>query len=156
MKMLTSKFEEVQLIYRNKTLAKNRPTVQSPDAAFDILIKNWDLEQIALQEECKLLLLDASMRLMSIASVSKGGLSGTVVDPRIVFSIALKRRASSIILAHNHPSGNLKPSDADLKLTSQFVKSGKLLHIPLNDHLIITKDEYYSFANGDLIEPYTP
>ena len=75
--------------------------------AYEVLLKSWNPDEISLLEECKVLLLDTNLRLMSIATISKGGLSGTVVDPRIVFSIALKRRASAIILAHNHPSGNL-------------------------------------------------
>ena len=151
-KSLSTKFEEVRLIYLNRTKAKDRPEVRSPDAAYKILLNSWDKNQINLVEECKILLLDRSLRLMSIASVSKGGLSGTVVDPRVIFSIALKRRASSIILSHNHPSGNLKPSEADLKLTSNLMKSGKLLQIPLNDHLIITPESYCSLMTENHID----
>lgn len=150
---LSNKFEEVQLIYRNKTKAKDRPNITSPDAAYKILLDSWDKDQISLLEEAKILLLDNSLKLMSIASVSKGGLTGTVVDPRIVFAIALKRRASCFILCHNHPTGNLKPSESDLSLTKKFVEAGKLLNINVQDHLIITQNNYLSLANEGLIDP---
>ena len=146
---LNSTFEEVRLVYRNRTPAAYRTKIKSPKDAFDVLVKNWDNDQIGLLEECKVLLLDRSLRLMSIASISKGGMSGTIIDPKVVFSIALKRRANSIILAHNHPSGNLKPSDPDIRLTENFIMAGKVLQIPLEDHLIITQDGYTSLlADG--------
>lgn len=146
-KKLSSKFEEVHLIYKNRVSANDRPSVKSPYDAYLILLENWDDEQINLLEECKVLLLDSQLRLMSIASVSKGGLSGTIVDPRIVFSMALKRRANRIILAHNHPSGTLKPSKADISLTKQFIKAGNVLQIPLEDHIIVTQAGYCSLMN---------
>jgi DNA repair protein RadC len=80
--------------------------------------------------------------------LSKGGLTGTVVDLRILFGTALKAMASSIVIAHNHPSNNLQPSDADLDLTKKIKEAGKLLDINLLDHLILgTDDNYVSFAN---------
>ena len=147
-KHLVSKFEEVQLIYRNRTKASDRPSVKNAHDAYHILHDSWNMEEINLLEECKVLLLDNQLKLMSVASVSKGGLSGTVVDPRIVFAIALKRRANRIILAHNHPSGVLKPSHADIKLTQEFIKAGSFLQIPLEDHIIITQENYCSLM-GD-------
>lgn len=146
-KKLVKKFEEVQLVYRNRTPAAKRPKVNSPQQAYDVLLNSWNMDQMELLEECKLLLLDRRLRLMSVASISKGGLSGTLVDPKVVFSIALKRRATSIILAHNHPSGNLQPSHADIQLTRNFMAAGKLLQIPLEDHLIITKEGYHSMIS---------
>lgn len=141
-----SQFEEVQLVYRNKTKASERPSIKSPHDAYTILHQSWNKEEINLFEESKILLLDNQLRVMSIASISKGGLSGTIVDPKIVFSIALKRRANRIILAHNHPSGSLKPSKADIKLTKEFIKAGDILQIPLEDHLILTEDNYCSLV----------
>ncbi len=142
-----SDFEEVSLIYRNKTKASDRPNVKSSDDAYSILRQSWNMDEINLLEEAKILLLDNQLRLMSIASISKGGLSGTIVDPRIVFSIALKRRANRIILAHNHPSGSLKPSREDLSLTNKFIDAGKVLQIAVDDHIIITQDGYCSLRN---------
>jgi DNA repair protein RadC len=149
---LTTKFEEVSLVYRNKIKAKDRLPIKSPSDAYHIFREHWDADQINLVEECKMLLLDRQLKLMSIADISKGGFSETVVDPRVVFSIALKRRAHRIILAHNHPSETLKASKADIQLTKDFILIGKVLRIPIEDHLIITRDNYISiFENGDLV-----
>ena len=140
-------FEEVSLVYRNKTRADDRPKIDSAESAYKILRAHWDDDQISLVEEAKVMFLDTRFRLMSISTVSKGGLSGTVIDPRIVFATALKRRCSAIILSHNHPSGNLKPSHADISLTRKFHEAGRLLEITLADHLIISEEGYYSMAN---------
>lgn len=136
--------EEVKLTYRNKVLAKHRPKVTCAEDAYKIFLNNWDRDQLELLEESKALFLDRSLHVMSIASISKGGFSETLVDIRHVFSIALKRRAQGIILAHNHPSGSLTASRADIHLTKQFEEAGKLLRIPLEDHLIITGESFSS------------
>jgi DNA repair protein RadC len=85
---------------------------------------------------------------MGLFHASKGGVAGTVVDLKVVFAAALKARASSMIFAHNHPSGNLLPSQADLDLTKRFKEAGKILDIQVLDHLILSPDDrYYSFAD---------
>ena len=144
MNSLTDKFEEVRLVYSNKTKAKDRPQIKSPNDAYDILLESWDKDEINLREEFKIMLLDNQMRLMSLATISKGGFTGTAVDPRMAFAIALKRRATRIIMAHNHPSGGIKPSLSDIELTRTFIKAGKILHIPVEDHIIVTQDDFSS------------
>jgi len=139
--------EEVKLTYKNKISAKHRHKITSSKDAYEILLKTWDQDQIELLEECKALFLDRQLRVMSIASISKGGFSGTVVDLRIVFAIALKRRADSLILAHNHPSGNLRPSDADIRLTRSFQDAGNIMGILLQDHLVVTKEAFTSIVS---------
>ena len=79
--------------------------------------------------------------------MSKGGVTGTVVDPKVVFKIALEHMASGIILCHNHPSGSLTPSDADLSLTKKLCEAGRLLDIQVLDHLIVAGERYFSFAD---------
>ena len=83
--------------------------------------------------------------------ISKGGISGTVVDNRLIFRQALQHYASSIILAHNHPSGNLKPSQADIRITKKIKQAGEFMDIKLLDHLIITSSSYYSFGDEGMI-----
>ena len=83
--------------------------------------------------------------------VSQGGVSGTVADPKVIFKKALEDLASGIILVHNHPSGNLKPSHADIKLTNKMSEAGKLLEIPVIDHIIFTDHGYYSFADEGML-----
>jgi DNA repair protein RadC len=149
MNSLKNTFEEVRLVYKNRTKANDRPKVQSPDDAFKILYEHWDKDQITLREECKLLLLDNRMHLMSIADISSGGMTEAIVDPRIVFAIALKRRSHRVILAHNHPTGNLKPSNADIALTNRLSSLGKMMRIDLEDHLIITDCGYSSIMHDN-------
>lgn len=102
-------------------------------------------------EEFWIVLLNRANKITSKHLISKGGQAGTVADPKIIFSIVLQHQASSVILAHNHPSGNLKPSSADVSLTSKLVSAGTLLDISVLDHLIITDKDYYSFADEGLI-----
>lgn len=143
---------EVKMVYYNKVKAANRPQVKSSFDAYEILISNWDEGTINLFEEFYILLLDRSSRVMGRYLVSQGGVAGTVVDAKLVFAAALKARASSIILCHNHPSQNLRPSQADISLTEKLKKAGDLLDIFVLDHLIVTSDNgYYSFADEGLM-----
>ena len=92
------------------------------------------------------------MQYLGIMHVSKGGISGTVTDVRILFQAAIKANASGIIVCHNHPSGNLNPSESDTKLTQKIKEAGNLMDIQLLDHLILTTDDsYYSFADNGLL-----
>jgi DNA repair protein RadC len=83
--------------------------------------------------------------------LSKGGITGTIADVRLILSVALKTLASGLILAHNHPSGNLKPSEADKHITSKIRQAAKLLDIELLDHIIISSEGYYSFMDDGKI-----
>ena len=143
-KKLSKKYEEVELVYRNRKKVSDRIRIRDAQEAYDILKENWDFNKINLQEEFKILLLDNRMGLMSISPISKGGLSGTVVDAKIVFATALKRRANRIIMAHNHPSGSLEPSKQDLQLTQTFIRAGNFLQLPIEDHIVITQEGYCS------------
>jgi DNA repair protein RadC len=102
-------------------------------------------------EEFWILLLNNANKILSRQLISKGGVTGTVADPKIIFKLALEHLATSIILCHNHPSGNTKPSELDKQLTRQLKDAGKLLDIAIIDHLIITQTSYFSFADEGLL-----
>jgi DNA repair protein RadC len=102
-------------------------------------------------EEFWIILLGRSSKVLGKELISKGGLSGTVADPKIIFHIALQHQASGIILIHNHPSGNLKPSQLDISLTKRLSEAGRLLDIQIFDHLIIGDTGYYSFGDESLL-----
>lgn len=102
-------------------------------------------------EEFWMLLLNRANFVISKHFVSKGGQAGTVVDPKLIFKIALEHNAAYIVLAHNHPSGNLSPSPADLSITKKLKESGLLLDLPIFDHLIITDHSYLSMADEELM-----
>jgi DNA repair protein RadC len=102
-------------------------------------------------EEFWVILLNRANHVLKKVQISSGGVSGTVADPKMIFKTALENLASSIILVHNHPSGNLKPSEADDALTKKLKYAGALLDIPVLDHIIFTNCQYFSFADENKI-----
>src|SRR6476620_5478684 len=126
---------EISVSYKPKFKASERPKVSSSRQVYDILIDHWNTDIIELKEQFKIMLLNRANKVIGIYEVSNGGISGTIADPKLIFSTALKTCASSIILTHNHPSGNLRPSEADIKLTEKIKAGGKLLDIAVLDHV---------------------
>ena len=106
---------------------------------------------VGVKEYFFVILLNRANDVIGYHKLSEGGICSTVVDIRLAFATALKSLAVAMILVHNHPSGNLKPSHQDLKLTDSFVNAGKLLEIQIFDHVIITPESYYSFADNALM-----
>ncbi len=138
---------EVQISYNPKLKISQLPRVTDALQAYKLLYEKWDKGKLEFVEQFKVLLLNRSNRVLGIYEVSSGGITGTIVDPKLIFIAALKSCATSIILAHNHPSGNLKPSKDDISITRKIENAGKLLDIAVVDHLIITNEGYISFAN---------
>lgn len=152
MKTQQSTIAEVSLIYKSKVKASERPKVKSSRDAFLLFMEYWNQDTIEHIEEFKLLLLNRSNSVLGILEISKGGISGTVTDVRLVFQAAIKGNASAVIVAHNHPSGNLNPSESDSRITNKIKEAGSILDIQLLDHLIITtEDNYYSFADSGIL-----
>ncbi len=102
-------------------------------------------------EEFWILLLNRANKIINKHCISEGGISGTVVDPKKIFKIALENNASSIILCHNHPSGNIKPSEQDISLTKKIKEGGHILDIQVTDHLIACDKSYFSFADEGIL-----
>lgn len=124
------------------------PAITSSRDAFTVLKRYYmDLNH----EEFRILLLNRANKVLSQHLISKGGQAGTVADPKIIFQTALENHAASIILSHNHPSGNLKPSQADMSLTHKLRDAGGLLDIAVLDHLIFSNEKYLSFADEGLM-----
>lgn len=142
---------EIKVSYMPKFKASERPVVTCSRSAYEILYQNWDLGRIEMTEQFFILLLNRAKRVIGISEISSGGFAGTVVDPKVIFSIALKCAASRLVLAHNHPSSNLKPSYADLTITKRLVEAGKILDLEILDHIILTKDKYFSFGDEGLM-----
>ena len=142
---------EIQLSYKSKVKASLRPKVTGSKDVYGIFRKYWDENKIDFVEQFKVLLLNRANKVIGIYEVSSGTTTGTVADPKTIFVTALKGNACAVILAHNHPSGNLNPSRADIKLTKDMVAAGKFLHIPVLDHVIMTSETYFSFADEGLL-----
>jgi DNA repair protein RadC len=147
--MKTNRIAEIQIIYSPTIKKQFRIKITNSTNAYESLINTWDKNIIELQEEFKILLLNNANEVLGINSLSKGGSKGTVVDIKLLFSIALKTCATAIIIAHNHPSGKLKPSEADIAITKKIRSAGELLDIKLLDHLIITNDGFYSMVDNN-------
>ncbi|RZM29571.1 MAG: DNA repair protein [Pedobacter sp.] len=138
---------EVEVSYRPKIRPSQRPQVKHSQDVYDILLGFWNPDKIELCEQFCVMLLSNHNRVLGIVQMSSGGMTGTVADTRMIFSVALKACACSIVVAHNHPSGSLRPSEQDIRITRRLVEAGRLLELPVADHLILTTEGYYSFAD---------
>lgn len=119
--------------------------------AIKTIRKLWNNDTIEMHEEVKILFVNSSNTVIGFYNMSKGGITGSLVDIRIILAIALKSLATGLILIHNHPSGNLTPSNSDLAMVKKLNTACKLIDVALLDSIIITKDSYMSFNDGGLI-----
>jgi DNA repair protein RadC len=133
---------------RKETEAPKRERIQSSKDAAEIF---QPMLADNNHEEFWILFLNRANLVISKKQISSGGMAGTVVDPKIIFKAALDEKASSIILCHNHPSGNIQPSEEDKKLTKKIVEAGKVLEIMVLDHLIVSHSGFFSFADEGLL-----
>ena len=127
--------QEIKVSYTSGN--RDKVKITNSKDSYELFLSCWSQKIIELQEEFKVLLLNRNHQVLGIYPLFKGGVSGTVVDAKLVFSVALKCNASSIIIAHNHPSGNLKPSVADLRLTKKLKEAGNYLDVKVLDHIIL-------------------
>jgi DNA repair protein RadC len=137
---------EITVNYRHTIKPSLMPKLACSKDSADVLRTIWS-DRLEHVEEFVVICLNRANRMLGWAKVSSGGLSGTVADPKVIFQIALKSNASSIILAHNHPSGNLQPSEQDIRLTRKNKEAGLVLDLQVIDHIILTSEGYYSFAD---------
>ena len=142
---------EVELVYKSKVKASTRPLIKKTKDAYDLLNQLWNQGTIELQEEFKALFLNRANRVLGVYNLSKGGITGTVADPKLLLAAALKCACVGVILSHNHPSLKLTPSRADEEMTDRINQACKLLDLRLLDHIIITSEGYYSFADEGLL-----
>jgi DNA repair protein RadC len=146
MKKTLLNVSEIKVTYSTSDTPKVR--IKSGEDAYNVLLASWDLDTIELQEEFKILLLNRANEVLGLYPLSKGGITGTVVDLRLIFAVTLKCNATGIIICHNHPSGKLLPSEADITLTKSIGRCAELLGVSLLDHLVISKNGFYSFSNA--------
>jgi DNA repair protein RadC len=142
---------KIQLSYSLKTKSSQLPKISCAQDAYNILLTNWNTSTLEFVEQFKVILLNRANKVIGVFKLSTGGTVGTIAEPKLVFASCILANASGLILAHNHPSGNLKPSQADIALTKKLREAGKILEIQVLDHLIVTSEGYYSFADEGLI-----
>lgn len=146
-----SNLAEVELSYKSKVKPSMREKIVCSRDTYDILKRIYDDTRIEHVEEFYVLMLNRGNNVMGWIKISEGGISSTTADVRIIFQAALLSNATSIVISHNHPSGNLQPSNADIQLTRKVKEAGKLLDIELMDHVIVSTEAYYSFADEGML-----
>lgn len=150
---MKNKVNEIKISYIGGVKSHLWTKVSHSSDAAELLFENWDKGTIGLFETFKILLLNNSNKVKGEHIISQGGITGTLVDMRILFATVLKSLSVAIILAHNHPSGKLEPSKADIKLTKKIKNAASFFDIKLLDHLIFAPDgDYFSFRDSGLIK----
>ena len=142
---------EVKVQYKSKIKSSERKSIVTSKDSFETLKEIFNPEIVEHHEEFVILLLNRANKLLGWAKISVGGLTGTVVDAKVIFQIALNCNAGSIILSHNHPSGNKNQSTEDVNLTKKIKEGGKLLDISILDHIIYTEESYFSFSDEGIL-----
>ena len=136
---------EVELTY--KSTSKARSKIYSSEDAYKVLLPTYKEGAICYKEYFKVLFLNQASQVLGYTLISEGGITDTTVDVRVILQAALLTNSVAIILAHNHPSGNLRPSRQDMEITKQVKDAARLMRITVTDHLILTDEGYYSFAD---------
>ena len=136
---------EVELTY--KSTSKSRNKIYSSEDAYEVLLSTYREGTICYKEYFKVLFLNQASQILGYTLISEGGITDTTVDVRVILQAALLTNSVAIILAHNHPSGSMKPSRQDMEITKQVKDAARFMRITVTDHLILTDEGYYSFAD---------
>lgn len=145
---MKAQVSEIRVTYLPKVKAKDRLCICNSRDAFNLLMKEgFRKETLEYREYAKIILLNRANRVLGIYPLAEGGMDTCIVDVRLILQAALLTHSSAFILAHNHTSGNLQPSPQDNALTEEVKKAARLLDLTLHDHLIVSPDAYYSYAD---------
>ncbi|MEL6304231.1 MAG: JAB domain-containing protein [Bacteroidota bacterium] len=149
---MRAQVNEIKVSYHESPIPLSHPKITSSSDAAEVLFSHWEKGTIGLRESFKIVLLNNSNGIKGIYEISNGGITGTLVDLRILFAVLLKSLTVGIILAHNHPSGTLKASSSDKAITEKIKAAASFFDIKLLDHIILAPNgSYYSFADDGLI-----
>ena len=138
---------EIEISYKPILKLSTLPKVQTSLEVYNLFIDSWDKTKLEFVEQFKVMLLNRMNRVLGICTITTGSSTNTIADPRLIFGVALKSNACNIILCHNHPSSNLSPSRNDCEISQKIKEGGKLLDVKVVDHLIVSSEGYYSFAD---------
>jgi DNA repair protein RadC len=142
---------EIEIKYNPRISPRKRPCIGNSRQAYQQFMQVFKMDDLNIKEEAVVLYLNRGNRVIGAYKASSGGITGTVVDIRLILAVALKCLATGIMIAHSHPSGELKPSRTDENYTAQLKQAAKLMDIKLFDHLIITTEGYYSFEDEGIL-----
>ncbi|EDM33946.1 DNA repair protein [Pedobacter sp. BAL39] len=141
----------IELSYKPNFKLREKPKVNSTDDVYYVLMNHWNHNTIHLIEEFKIVLFNCQSVVLGVMTVATGGITHVMVDPKLIFAAAVTSGATGILLAHNHPSGDLTPSIPDKQLTKRIIKLAELHQITVLDHLIVNSEDYFSFVEANLI-----
>lgn len=150
-KVNTQQIPEVKISYSFKVARENRIKVSSSMDGYNVLKKCYDPDTMQLRESAKILLLNRANQILGVYNLSEGGTSSTVVDVKMIVQASALSNASGVILSHNHPSGNPLPSESDKALTRKVKSALQYMDVVLLDHIILTEEEFTSFADEGLM-----
>jgi DNA repair protein RadC len=145
------KLAELRVSYKSRTKFSTRKNVRNARDVVEYLRAVWDKHTLELSEQFLIVCLNGNHQAIGWVRISAGGFTQTLVDPRLVFAVALQTASSAIILAHNHPSSSLKPSPEDIQVTRRLREAGNILNVKVLDHIILTRDSYASFVELGLM-----
>jgi len=140
---------QIKISYSNPQKASERTKILTSITCDMVLRPSW--QDIGYRETFKIILLDRTLNVLGISTIGEGGLAGCVSDIRMIFQVALQSNAHAIIIAHNHPSGTLAPSEHDIKITNKIKRAGRILEIALVDAIILTEESYFSFGDNHIL-----
>ena len=149
-KTMKNIISEIKIKYNPIKLDGGNAKITNSEDAYKIMLNSWNKGTLQLQEEFKVLLLNNSNEVLGIYEMTKGGMTSTLVDIKLLFAVALKSCATAIITAHNHPSGKLKPSNSDISIYRKIKEASRFLEIQYLDNLIITADGKFSFMDENV------
>lgn len=147
---MNNTISEIKIKYQPIKLENGNVKISNSEEAFKVILKHWNPDIIELQEEFKVLMLNNSNEVLGIYEMTKGSMTSTLVDIKLLFAVVLKSCATAIITVHNHPSGSLKPSSSDLIIYKKIKNAAKMLEIQYLDNLIISKIGKYSFMDENV------
>ncbi|MCK0160449.1 JAB domain-containing protein [Allomuricauda sp. F6463D] len=143
---------EISIRYKERIPAPFWKQIKCSKDATELLFQTWNKDTIAVHESFKIVLLNNSNKVKGIYQISQGGITGTLVDLRILFAVVLKTLSVGILLAHNHPSGKLQASQPDKDITQKIQRAAQLFDVKVLDHIILAPDgKYYSFADQGVL-----
>jgi len=149
---MKAQVNEIKITYKGGILAKDWQKLNSSFDTAHFIYENWDKDTIEAHESFKVLLLNNANKVKGVIEISKGGITGTIVDLRLLIAVVLKSLSVAIILTHNHPSGTLTPSASDKAITQKIKKAAAFFDVKILDHIIITPNaDYFSFADEGLL-----
>lgn len=149
---MKTKVNEITVGYKESTCLFTRNKITNSQDAFELLFATWDQDTIGLQESFRVVFLNNNNRVKGIFELSRGGITGTLVDVRILMAVALKSLSVALVLSHNHPSGKVQPSRADQQITRKIKKAAHLFDIRVLDHIIVSPTKkFFSFADEGML-----